>query len=123
METLTLIVIYPFVFFIFWGPFAFWFATRATVRYFCMRKHAAGAVTPSFFILMAVFLPLSATSPGGNIPVIFPWWLAVVGLWAGKDVALSADSVFPAIVAVPLALWFISREARRQRGDDTKKSQ
>jgi hypothetical protein len=42
-------------------------------------------------------------------------------LWAtgGESIELSADSIFPAIVAVPVAFWFISREARRQRGEDT----
>jgi hypothetical protein len=122
VESPLLFLFFPFVFFLLWGPFAFFFAARKVVGRLGVR-HAPGAtVVRSFVILMAMFLPVAVTSPGGNIAVVFPWWVAVLGLWRPLEagVQFSGGSFVPAILATPVSLWVISREAKRTRG--TKES-
>jgi len=65
---------------------------------------------------MLLFLPVAVTGPGGNIAVVFPWWLAVLGMWlpAQAGVEFSAASIILIVLVVPLAMWVIEREVRRQ---------
>jgi hypothetical protein len=117
MKTLLVCLFFPFVFFILWGPFAFFYAARKVVDRLCMRHDPAATVVRSFLILIALFLPVAVTSPGGNIPAVLPWWVAVLGMWLPLEagVEFSVGSFVPAIVAAPVALWIISREVRRRQ--------
>ena len=111
-----------FVFFILWGPFVFFYAVRKVVGRLCMGHEPPATVVRSCLILMTLFLPVAVTSPDGNIPVICPWWVAVLGMWLPSEAGVesSAVSFVPAIVAAPVALWVISREVGRRQTDEQK---
>jgi hypothetical protein len=65
-------------------------------------------------ILAAVFLPVGVTSKGGNIPAIFPWWLAVLGMFTRGGIDFSIASFIFAVPFVPVTWFFVSREVYRQ---------
>ena len=79
-----------------------------------------GTIWRAFVVLMLLFMPVAVTAPGGNIPVVFPWWLAVLGIWLPTEpgVEFSAASIISTILVVPLAMWVIEREVRREHADE-----
>ena len=117
MKAIFLYAFFPFVFYILWGPFAFFFTTRWIVKRLRMRHERSATLARGFLMLMAIFLPVAVTSPGGNIAVVLPWWVAVLGMWFPLEtgVEFSIGSFLLAVFVSPVALWIISREVNRQR--------
>lgn len=115
METFLLILFFPFLLFIFWGPFAFVYAAKAIIKHLSVRFGNTQTIQLAFVILVAIFLPVGVTSKGGNIPAIFPWWLAVLGMFTPGGIDFSIASFIFSIPFVPVIWFFVSREVRRQQ--------
>jgi hypothetical protein len=121
MEFLSFLFL-PFLLFIFWGPYAFIHAARAIVKRLSVRLGTTQTIQLAFVILLAIFLPVGVTSKGGNIPAIFPWWLAVLGIFTPAGVDLSIVSFIFSIPFVPAIWFFVSREVFRQQKEKTKRA-
>jgi len=110
---MVLVLFLPFLLYVFWGPFAFVYAAKAIIKRLLVQFDAPRSTLLALVILTAIFLPVSVTSKGGNIPVVYPWWLAVLGLATPAGVAFSASSFLLAVAFLPVAWWYVTREVGR----------
>lgn len=112
---------FPFVFYAFWGAFAFNYAAKAIIKHLNVQLDAKQTFNRAFVILTAAFLPVIVTSQGGNIPVVYPWWLATLAIFEPGPGKVDL-SVFPFMLlsSIPFLciIWvYVSREVRRQHQD------
>jgi hypothetical protein len=116
----TLAVLFlPFLLYLFWGPFAFvYVAKRVVQRMYQRYSSAERARMAAFGLLLAIFLPVSVTSEGGNIPVIFPLWLALLGKFMPAGVDFSLTSFIFAIPILPIIWFYVAKEIRRQLANE-----
>jgi hypothetical protein len=107
----------PFLLFVFWGPLAFRYATKVTIRHLSKGRDPGQTLVAAFWILMSIFMPVAVTSPGGNIPAIFPWWVAVLAALLPGPVGaeFSIGSFLPSVLVLPVAWFYVRREIRRSR--------
>lgn len=117
LDALALLFL-PFLLYMFWGPFVFVYAGKLVVkrmreRYGPTEKTQMAA----FALLLAIFLPVGVTSEGGNIPVIFPVWLAVLGKFMPAGVNFSFMSFILAVPITPMIWFYVAKEIRRQQAN------
>ena len=113
MKDVVKALMLPFVFYILWGPFAFAAITHAAIKRQLARRTASSIAARTGFAMAALFTPVFVTSEGGNIPVLFPWWLAVVGdLIDPKSVDIGIAQAFMAIPGVIVILVIVGVWAR-----------
>jgi len=104
----------PFLLYALWGPFAFVYAAKKIITQLTGRFNTTQTIRLSFVILVTLFLPVAVTSKGGNIPAIYPWWLAVLGKFMPAGVEFSISSFMLAVPLVPVIWIYVSRRVIRQ---------
>ena len=109
-----LILFLPFLLYVFWGPLAFDYAAKKLIKRLMLRFRAAQAIQSAVVILAALFLPVGVTSRGGNIPVIYPWWVALLGMFTPAGVDFTIFSFVFAVPFVPVVWFYVAGEVRRQ---------
>jgi hypothetical protein len=109
-----LILFLPFLLYVFWGPFALVYAAKKLIKRLMLQFSATQTVQLAVVILTALFLPVVVTSRGGNIPAIYPWWLALLGMFMPAGVDFKISSFVFAVPFVPVVLFYVFREVRRQ---------
>ena len=110
-------LLFPFVFYVLWGAFAFNYAAKAIIKHLSAQLDARQTFNRAFAILTVVFLPVIVTSQGGNIPVVVPWWFATLAMFQTGPGRVD-PSVFPFILlsSIPFVaiIWVnVSRKVRR----------
>lgn len=107
------ILFLPFVFYILWGPFVVPYFIRSTIKELKSQNcyNNAEVIQRTFIMTTTIFLPVLAGS-GGDIPVVYPWWLGVITWFMdGKgDFYRVLFSFFPAVFVVPSTWFYITRE-------------
>jgi hypothetical protein len=104
----------PFLLYVFWGPFAFVYAAKKLIKRLMLQFRATQTILLAIVILVALFLPVGVTSRGGNIPVIYPWWLALLGMFTPAGVDFRISSFVLAVPFVPVVCFYVYREVSRQ---------
>ena len=119
LAAVGVLLFFPFVAYVLWGPFAFFFASRSLVRRLRARVGRGAAAVSAFVVLSLIFLPVVAAEPVGDaIPVILPWWVALLGLWMGSglEFSFSDDGSFVlAFFFLVVAACVVSSHAFSQR--------